>query len=237
MAAQRGGRVRVPVMYHHWADITFIHWRYPVDLIQGMLPDGLTVDAFDGSAWVGLTPFLMRDVRAPGIPALPWLSRFPETNVRTYARDAKGRTGLWFLSLDAALLPAVLAARAAYRLPYHWAAMSVTGTATRRVYRSRRHRSGAAAAHCHAEVELGAPLTAPGELAEFLTERYRLFTVIAGRLAHAEVEHPSWPLHQARLLRLDQTLVQAASLPAPGGAPLVHASRGVHVQVGPWSFQ
>ncbi|GAA1272802.1 DUF2071 domain-containing protein [Sphaerisporangium rubeum] len=239
MAVRHGERVRVPVMYQDWLDITFIHWRYPVEPIQRMLPDGLTVDSFDGSAWVGLTPLLMSDVRPPGVPAIPWLSRFPETNVRTYARDAEGRTGLWFLSLDAARLPAVLTARATYRLPYHWAAMSVTGTSTRRVYRSHRHRS--AGAHCHAEVELGSPLAAPGERAElltgFLTERYRLFTVIAGRLAHAEVEHVPWPLHEARLRHLDQDLLQAASLPAPGGTPLVHASPGVRVRVGPWSLR
>ncbi|MFC6081826.1 YqjF family protein [Sphaerisporangium aureirubrum] len=226
------------VMYHHWADITFVHWRYPADLIQAMLPDGLTADTFDGSAWVGLTPFLMRDVRAPGVPAVPWLSRFPETNVRTYARDARGRDGLWFLSLDAARLPAVLAARASYRLPYHWSDMSVTGTGARRSYRCRRRWPGPAGARADADVELGAALT-PAEhegLAVFLTERYRLFTVIGGRVAHAEVSHPRWPLHHARLRHLDQNLVQAGGLPAPDHPPLVYASPGVRVRLGLWSF-
>ena len=32
------------------------------------------------------------------------------------------------------------------------------------------------------------------ELAHFLTVRYRLFTMIGGRLAAAEAEHPQWPL-------------------------------------------
>src|SRR5918912_739696 len=56
-----------------------------------------------------MTPFLMEGVRAPLVPAVPWLSRFPEINVRTYVRDGRGRRGIWFFSLDAARLAAVLA--------------------------------------------------------------------------------------------------------------------------------
>ncbi len=50
---------------------------------------------------------------------MPWVSRFCETNVRTYVRDSHGRAGIWFFSLDAARLGAVAAAvaRAAYHLP------------------------------------------------------------------------------------------------------------------------
>src|SRR3989442_1638686 len=76
--------VRRPIMYQHWRRLTFLHWRYPVGTVQRLLPAGLRVHTFDGSAWVGLIPFLMNRVRAPGTPSLPWLSRFPETNVRTY---------------------------------------------------------------------------------------------------------------------------------------------------------
>ena len=157
------------------------------------------------------------------------MSRFPETNVRTYVRDGRGRDGVWFLSLDAAQLPAVLAARAGYRLPYYWARMAVRVSGDRVAYRGRRRRPGPAGARCYADVDVGPPLTEPerDELAHFLTARYRLFTVIAGRLACAEVEHPDWH-------RLDANLFQAAGLPEPTGAPLLHASRGVPVRIGRW---
>src|SRR3954468_2623282 len=111
MRATTTPRVTTPVMYHEWSHMTFIHWRYPPDLVQSLLPDGLAVEEHDGSAWVGLTPFLMRNVRVPGVPAIPGVSQFPETNVRTYVRDTQGRSGLWFLSLDAGSLLAVLGAR------------------------------------------------------------------------------------------------------------------------------
>jgi uncharacterized protein len=225
-------------MYHRWSDLTFIHWRYPAALVQSMLPDGLTVEEFDGSAWIGLTPFLMEGVRAPGVPALPWLSHFPETNVRTYVRDAHGRSGLWFLSLDAGRLPAVLGARAGYRLPYYWSEMSVRVEGERLGYRCRRRWPGPAGARCDADVERGTPLAQAerDELAHFLTARYRLFTVVAGRLACAEVEHPAWPLHHARLIHLNQDLLQSAGLPAPNHDPILHASPGVPVRVGMWRW-
>jgi uncharacterized protein len=236
MRAPPPPRVARPVMYHRWTWITFIHWRYPPAVVQSMLPRGLTVQTFDGSAWIGLTPFLMQDVRAPAVPAVPWLSTFPETNVRTYAHDDRGRSGIWFLSLDAARLPAVLAARAGYRLPYFWSDMTVRLAGDRIGYRCRRRWPAPAGARCDAEVEMDGPLAEAerDERAQFLTARYRLFTVIAGRLAAAEAEHPEWPLHRARVLHLDQDLLQRAGLPAPVGDPVVHASPGVPVRIGMW---
>jgi hypothetical protein len=204
-------------------------------VVQAFLPAGLAADTCDGSAWIGLTPFLMEGVRPPGLPPLPWLSRFGEVNVRTYVRDNRGRRGIWFLSLDAACLPAVLAARAGYRLPYFWSGIRVEAAGNRIGYHCRLRRRGGNA-RCDAEVELGPPLPETGrdELAEFLTARYRLFTVIAGKLAAAEAEHPPWPLHYARVLGLDQDLLAAAGLPGPAGGPLAHASPGVPVRIGIW---
>jgi hypothetical protein len=229
-------RVAHPVMYHQWNRIAFLHWRYPPAVVQSFLPAGLTADTCDGSAWIGLTPFLMEGVRPPGLPPLPWLSRFGEVNVRTYVRDTRGRPGIWFLSLDAARLPAVLAARAGYRLPYFWSGVRVAADGDRISYGCRRH--GTAGARCDAEVRLEAPLAETGrdELAEFLTARYRLYTVIAGRLAAAEAEHPPWPLRQATVLGLKQNLLTAAGLPAPVGDPLAHASPGVPVRIGMWHY-
>jgi uncharacterized protein len=237
MQAPMSPRVARPLMYHQWRQLTFAHWRYPPELVRPLVPAGLTVETFDGSAWVGLVPFLMTGVRAPGVPALPWLSRFPETNVRTYVRDERGRSGIWFLSLDAARLAAVLGARASYWLPYFWSDMSTTEAAGRWEYRSQR-RWPAPGARCRMAVRVGAALAEAerDELAHFLTARHRLFTVIAGRLAVAEADHPPWPLRHAELDRCEQTLLQAAGLPAPDTAPLLHASPGVSVRVGRWHW-
>ena len=169
MEAPPPPRIARPVMYHHWTWITFLHWRYPPAVVQRLLPPGLTAETADGAAWIGLTPFLMDRVRAPGLPAVPWLSRFGEVNVRTYVRDGHGRSGIWFFSLDAARLPAVLAARAGYWLPYFWSGISVAAAGHRIRYRCRRHNT--AGTRCDAEVELGAPLTGDDEAGRRVSRR------------------------------------------------------------------
>ncbi|HEV8424384.1 MAG TPA: DUF2071 domain-containing protein [Actinomycetes bacterium] len=227
-----------PLMLHRWSAVTFLHWPYRPEVVQRLLPQGLEVETADGMAWVGLVPFRMEDVRLPGLPPLPWASRFPETNVRTYVRDASGRPGIWFFSLDAARLGAVVAARVGYGLPYFWSAMSVRLDGDRVSYRSRRRRPGPPGVGCRAvvQVEAASDQDAPGALDHFLTARFRLYTVIAGRIAYADAEHPAWSLTGARLLDLEDDLVAAAGLPRPDQAPLVHYSPGVQVRIGRWRF-
>ncbi|MFE3451307.1 YqjF family protein [Nonomuraea sp. NPDC059194] len=236
MKAPPSPHVARPVMYHHWSTMTFLHWRYPAAQVQALLPDSLTVETFDGTAWVGLTPFLMEGVRMPGLPVMPWLSRFPETNLRTYARDDHGRSGIWFLSLDAGRLAAVLGGRAGYGLPYFWSDMTVDADDALVRYRCRRQWPEPSGVRCDVDVEPSTEPIEEEELAHFLTARFRLFTLIADRVAAAEVEHPPWPLRRARLLRLDQNLVEAGGLPAPDHDPVLHASPGVPVRVGMWGW-
>ena len=199
--------------------------------MQRLLPSGLEVHTFDGVAWVGLTPFLLCDFRPPGFPAIPRLSTFPETNVRTYVVDRNGLDGLWFLSLDASGLATVLGARSCLGIPYHWAAMTVDVDSTVN-YRSRRY--SPAVGH-HIVAEPGSPLAAEelGERDHFLTGRWRAFTKIAGCLVNIPVKHQAWPLWSVRIRRLDQDLLVAAGLPAPEGQPVAHYSPGVDVRLGP----
>lgn len=222
--------VRRPVMLHRWDELTFLHWRYEAAEVQRLLPDWLTVETFDGTAWVGLVPFVM-EVTVPGVPPLPWLGHFPETNVRTYVRAPDGSVGVWFLSLDAARAAAVATARVAYQLPYFWSAMDVSHVGDVVTYRSRRRRPGPRGARCDVAVEVGEPF-GPGDLGpldHWLTARWKVFSPGAGR--HADAEHPPWELRRATLLHLDEDLVSAAGLTAPVGPPLVHWSAGTPVRI------
>ena len=218
--------VRFPVMFQGWHRISFLHWPCDAGRLQARLPAGLTVDAFEKVAWIGLTPFHLTGLRPPFLPALPGLSNFPEMNLRTYVRGPAG-PGIWFFSLDAASLLAVLGARLSYGLPYHWATMQVTSAGRHVHYASAR--AGAAAA---ITVEVGEPLPDPDELIRFLTERYRLYTRLLGQLAMAPVEHEPWPLHRARLVNLNETLRRAVGIPDGDRPALVHWSPGVRVRVG-----
>ncbi|WP_203716187.1 YqjF family protein [Asanoa siamensis] len=226
--------VERPVMFQTWRDLTFLHWRYPAPAVQALLPPGLTVEEPSGAAWVGLVPFEMAGIRAPFVPAVPWLSRFPETNVRTYVRGPDGRAGIWFFSLDAARLAPVVVGRRAYALPYVWSRMSVEIDGPTHVYRCRRHRDRDR--RCDATVHVGQPISAPSDLEHFLTARHRLYSVWRdGTLVAADAEHGPWPLRRAEVGALDQNLVEAAGLPTPTGEPLAHASAGVLVRVSGWS--
>ncbi|OLB79168.1 MAG: hypothetical protein AUI14_11155 [Actinobacteria bacterium 13_2_20CM_2_71_6] len=68
MRAPSPPHVGTPIMIQHWRLLTFIHWRYPADVVQSLLPDGLEVETFDGSAWIGLVPFVLAGQAGYGLP-------------------------------------------------------------------------------------------------------------------------------------------------------------------------
>lgn len=217
-------RVRFPVMHQGWLDLTFLHWRIPASALAPLIPRGLSVDTFDGSAWIGVTPFRVAGLRPPFSPPLPWISNFPETNCRTYVRGASGPPAIWFFSLDCARAAAVLGARLGYGLPYVWSRMRVEAGARAVRYWSRR-RWPDRRARTEIEIERVGGLE-PGPREIFLTARYCLYSRIAGRLAYADVEHAPWPLESARVIHCEQNLAGV------DGEPLAHFSPGVWVRIG-----
>ena len=221
--------VRFSAMLQSWCSLTFLHWRYPVEIVRPHIPPPLELESFDGSAWIGVAPFMIRGLRPAFLPSLPWISEFPETNCRTYVKGPDGRSGVWFFSLDAARAAAVAGARLTYGLPYAWSRMRVTRTATRVTYESRR-RWPDATARSRIVVEPGDPIPS-GPLERFLTARFRLYSFMLGRLTYTAVEHAPWPLQAARLVEADQSIIECAGLPTPAGLPTVHFSQGVRVRV------
>ena len=221
-----------PVMGQRWEQLTFLHWPYDPADVQRLLPDGLHVDTSGGAAWVGLVPFFMRVRTAGGLRA-PWASDFCETNVRTYVRDDHGLAGIWFLSLDAARLGAVVVARSTYRLPYFWSSMRLITRGQQVNYGCRRRWPGPPAAS-RVRVRIGAPF-GDGDLDErdhFLTARWVLFSVSGHGYGFARAWHQPWPLYRAQVQAVDDHLITAAGLPPTEGEPLVHYSPGVDVRIG-----
>ena len=221
--------IKRPVMFQTWRSLTFLHWAYKPAVIEPLLPKGLELDTFNGAAWVALTPFLLTNLHPPMVPALPWLSRFPETNVRTYVKGPDGRPGVWFFTLEAERFAAVLGARALYRLPYRWARMRVGECGELVEYESERLWPFGEG-RTRIAVRPGEPMIA-GQLDNFLTARFRLYSRVGTRIGYADIEHEPWPLRSAGLVKLEQDLIQRAKIPPPAGDPLVHFSRSLDVRV------
>ena len=223
-------------MHHTWKDLLFLHWRFDADVIQRTLPRGLTVETFDGSAWVGIVPFQMRNIRPVYCPQLPGVSNFLELNVRTYAFDAHGRPGVWFYSLDANCWPAVIGARWSYRLPYHWARMSFDrDSATGRVSYVSSRRAAANPMETEFEYQPRGAATAshdPESLPFFLIERYLLFAYRSNQLFAGQVHHRPYAVQTADVRRWDATMLALNRLPVPDREPdHVAYSAGVDVRV------
>ena len=219
-------------MHQRWTDLLFAHWPVAPDMLRPLLPSSLTLDTFDGRAWVGVIPFHMSNVRPRGIPPIPWVSSFHELNVRTYVRVG-ARPGVWFFSLDASNPLAVRAARAAVHLPYYDATMRMTAGADGSVnYDSQRTHRGAPPAAFHATYRADGPVyrAAPGTLEYFLVERYELFSTTRRGLLHVKIAHPPWPLQRASARIERNTMAAAAGVALRGEPTQLHFARRVDVR-------
>jgi uncharacterized protein YqjF (DUF2071 family) len=207
-----------PVLQQFWADLTFLHWRVDASVVAPLLPPGIVPDVFGGSSWVGLIPFRMIGSAFFGGPAVPYFGTFTEVNVRLYGVDEFGRRGVVFASLEASRLAAVLAARAAFGLPYFWASADFGRDGQDYRYESRRIGGGAPTTRIVSRVTAVPVVDDP--LADFLTARWRLFVGRGGKTAVQANRHGAWPLMSAELLELDDGLLAAAGLPGiANGAP------------------
>lgn len=235
-----------PAGYHRWHDLLFVHWRVDPELVAPLLPRGLALDTFDGSAWVGLVPFAISGLRPWWSPPVPGVSSFNEINVRTYVHHRGRDPGVWFFSLDATGLLAVKVARWWWNLNYHHTAMNVRVTGEIAHYEAARRGDGRRAeARVVAQIgsllgaeESNRPLppgrTLPGTLEHFLLDRYILFSQAgAGPLYRGRVHHAPYVVHEASLLACEQTLLAASGIVASD--PPCHAAYcpGVEVEVFP----
>lgn len=205
-------------MSMRWQDLLFAHWPIPAASLRPVVPDGLEIDTFDGTAWVGIVPLRMSQVRGRCLPPLPRVSAFPELNVRTYV-VRHGRPGVWFFSLDAAQPLAVRAARRLWGLNYLHAKMACRSESDGRV-RYSSHRSDRTAPPARLECSYRAVGTAfhaePASFEDFVTTRWSLYaTDPGGRLRRADVDHPRFALHRAewQVEECDMTRLLEVELP------------------------
>lgn len=222
-------------MHMRWCDLLFAHWPVPASSLLPFIPEGLELQTFEGTAWVGVVPFRMEDVRPRLVPPVPGLSAFPELNVRTYV-SAGGQNGVWFFSLEAAQPVAVRLARAFFHLPYMDAAMRCADTKEAIEYSSQRTHKGEAPARFEGRYGPRGPVygSQKGSLEHWLTERYCLYSADGkGRLWRGHIHHAPWPLQPAWAEIAHNSMTAPLALELPPAAPLLHFARSIDV-VGWW---
>ncbi len=211
------------VMAQTWHDLLFAHARVPLASLRAVVPAALEIDTFDGEAWLGVVPFRMSGVRLRATPPWPWISAFPELNLRTYV-VVDGAPGVYFFCLEAANPLAVAFARRWFHLPYFLARMSCRPDLERDresiLYESQRTHRDARPAALRARYGpvSGIEPARTGTLEHWLTERYCLYTLDdRGRVIRGDIHHRPWPLQRAQAEIETCTLPQAHGLALGAG--------------------
>jgi uncharacterized protein YqjF (DUF2071 family) len=226
-----------PLLFQRWRALGFLHWPVQAEAVRPLVPPALTIDTYEGQAWVGVVPFTVRGSRVPPLPPLPGLAAFHEINVRTYVHLDGADPGVWFFSLDADSWPVVLGARTLFHLPYQPA--DITLEADDEAGVSMRGVRGPTPAR-EARWSLGYRPSGPARpapadtLEHFLAERYVLYAAREDRLYRGRVSHAPYPLQRAEVTECEETLVAAAGI-ARAAVPPSHAhyAAGVDVDIFP----
>jgi len=213
-----------------WRHLLFEN--YPVDpsVVRPHIPDGVTLDRHDDSAWLSVVPYTNVAVRPEGLPSSMGV-RLPELNLRTYVtRD--GVPSVYFFSLDAQGAASVLGARLMHSLPYYYARSSLECRDGRVAFRSRRRHAGARAARYEGTYwPAGEPIDAREDpLAAFLLERYRFYAEAPdGTLRYADIDHEPWTVSPADADVTANTLFRANGFETPSSEPVRYYSPGLDV--------
>jgi uncharacterized protein YqjF (DUF2071 family) len=220
------------LMAQTWEDLLFAHWPVDAEVVRRLLPDGLSVDERDGSAWLAITPFEISGLRLRGTWPLPRASRFPELNVRTYV-TAEDRPGIWFFSLDTSSRLAVEAAQRLFRLPYYHARLRLERSGDR-IECDNARRGGDRTHVFSASYAPAGDVFEPesGSLEYFLTERYCLYAADEQGLHRAEIHHPPWRIRPAEAsIKLNTMFPEKLDLPTV--EPLCHFAEPQDVVIWP----
>ena len=217
------------VLSMEWRDVLVASWPVAPGVVADQLPDGVSVDTFDGRAWLSAVPFVMGDVRPLSIPAAVGRT-FGELNLRTYVTGAAG-PGIYFFNLDADDVVGVPLARTLFKLPYYHAEMRVDRDGDSVDFYSHRVHEGVPPLDFDASYgPVGDPERAdPGSLEAFLLERYRFYAEGRSTLYCGEVSHEPWRLAHADATFRTNDLFAANGFDHPDSVPHLLCSPGVDV--------
>ncbi len=215
-----------------WRELLFLHWPMPPGALRPLVPPALELDLFEGAAWVTLIPFEIVESRPRGVPGA-LADRFLEVNLRTYVRGPGGEPGIYFWSLEASSLLAVVGARLVYGLPYFPARMSMRRAGMRVEYISRRRLGGSAELRLSWTVAEAIGTARPARSITSWSSAMRSTRPgCAASTGHGCATRPI-PCIARRSITCRRRFCQAAGIAAPTEPPLIHFSPGVDVDIFP----
>jgi len=215
-----------------WHDLLFAHWRVDLAQMRRWIPEGIEIDTFDGTPWIGIVPFRMTGVAPRYLPNLPFISSFPELNVRTYV-SVDGKPGVWFFCLEASNPLAVRVARNLFHLRYMDARIGMKNCGELNTgkwieYSSQRTHRGEPSANFEVDYRPLGPAfqPEPGTLEQFLTSRYCLYSANAkGDIFRGEINHDPWELREAQAIIKQNTMTDWLGIQLPDEPPLLHYAK------------
>lgn len=208
--------------------VLFLHHRIDPAAMRALVPPELTLQQYDGSAWLAVIACRLTDGYMYRVPMPGFLGDFAEIDCAALV-SYEDRLGLYFLGIEGAHRFTSWAVRWSTGLPYRFADTKLRDqNGSFHVSSGPRWVRGAAAATFDAVYR---PSTAnvvpdPGSPIEVLTGQYSAFTVHRGKVCELDEIHSKWQLQEADLDLSVNTLPSAVGLPQADRPELVHYARG-----------
>ncbi|MFT3702455.1 MAG: DUF2071 domain-containing protein [Agriterribacter sp.] len=210
--------------YQEWNRALFLHWKIPVETLRPLIPEGITIDTFNGECWLSIVAFTMEKIRPVILPSLGAISNFHEINIRTYVVN-NNKPGVYFLSIEAGKTLSVLIAKFLSELPYQKSNIKRTTDDEADHYSSTNFKRGF---EFNASFKIGMPVAQKTELEKWLTERYCLYLKNGSKLYRYEIHHKEWGLHHVEMLDL-KAVYQIRDFALDKSPDLINYSPGVKV--------
>ncbi|SEI14233.1 hypothetical protein SAMN05192559_1203 [Halobacillus karajensis] len=193
------------LMTQKWNHLLFMHFPVSKEVIKDHIPRDLELDTYEGTAWITIIPFKVSDMRLRKMPPVPYLNSYLELNVRTYVRR-NGLPGIYFFSLDADKILAVLGARLA-TLPYYYSKMKMKEEKENTFHYTSMRKGEPEAIFKGSYGPISeAYFPEKGSLAYWLLERYYLWSYKKGALFRGGIHHKQWKIHDAEVAIENQNL-------------------------------
>ncbi|SEC49334.1 DUF2071 domain-containing protein [Paenibacillus sp. GP183] len=202
------------IIKQSWRDLLFLHYPVKVESLRHHVPTGLEIDTYNEFAWISVVPFWMCGIRFRGTPSVPYLSNFPELNVRTYVKVGN-KPGVYFFSLDAESAFGVFFGRRIYKLPYFFSHIHIAREAdNKQVYESIRKEKRVTFKGSYKPIS-EVYRAEQGTLDYWLVERYCLYSEDRNRVFISEINHQPWILQDVEYEISENSMLKTYGIDLP----------------------